>query len=166
MADVQGAQVYRYLSLPPGSEANTLARKMIDDHRGCINLNGTTVIHGEAFRGSLANATLRRRPALLDAVAARPTSEPRRVPKGLGEIAFMGAFATCLVDAEPAKAVAVIRTTEMSEEERTAIMALGEGMKGCIASDTAYHLNYGDLRTFLATAIFNSAVGGALGNRS
>ena len=78
----------------------------------------------------------------------------------------MGAFAACLVAAEPAKVAAVIRTPEMTDDERSAMMALGDAMRGCIATDTAYHLNFGDLRAFLATATFNSAVGGALGNRS
>ena len=167
MVDVQGTQVFRYLRLPPGSaDATKLGLRLVNDHPGCMNLTGTTVIHGEAFRGSLANAMLRHRPALLEAVAIRPAAAPRRLSGGLREMAFMSAFAACLVAAERAKAINVIRTTEMSEDERSAIMSLGEAMKGCIPSETAYHLNYGDLRSFLAAAIFDSAVGNASGSSS
>lgn len=146
------------LAEEPYSKAQwAAAKELIAGRWSCLGQKNAVAVRGDIFYGELASAMLERKPELLAQVAALPVSAPQRPGTGLKDGPFVGAFAECLAHAEPAKTVAILKTVRDSAEERAAVIAYGQALSDCTATDIAYHMNIPDLRAHLAYSVYRMA---------
>jgi hypothetical protein len=112
------------------------------------------------MRGALAEAALRRDAAKLAALAVRPAAPAARITeRGVGTRPFVIAYGQCIAAAAPAQAVALIGTPHGSDDEKRAIMAIGEPLKACMPEGVAYSLNIRDVRNHVADALYRMGAG-------
>ncbi|OQW48720.1 MAG: hypothetical protein A4S16_06200 [Proteobacteria bacterium SG_bin6] len=121
-------------------------------HNGCVR---GAVLSGQvgAIRGSVAQALLMRQAAMLDTLAARPDAPAQRPANAEGR-ALVIAYATCLLNAAPARTAALLRTPVASAEERPALLAYGEALKQCTPEGIGYRIDLPDLRNHLASIAY------------
>lgn len=121
-------------------------------HNSCVK---GAVLSGRvgAIRGAVAQALLARQPALLDTLAAGADAPARRPAPATGR-ALVIAYATCLIDAAPARTAALLRTPVASAEERPTLLAYGETLKQCTPDGIEYRVDLPDLRNHLASIAY------------
>lgn len=149
----------KLLASEPGTpQERKYAETLVLSRTPCLAGRPVLSMATSAIRGAVAEAAFRRAPGLLDKEAGAPSAAAARVVTGLQDEPFVIAYAHCLVDAAPAKVAAIFKTAETTPEERGAVIALGNSLSDCMATDVAYHINIGDLRAHLAAALYLRAV--------
>lgn len=154
---VRGAErrSLKVLRTDPGSrDEHEEVHTLVQSQAPCLGDRSVLSMHTAAIRGVIAEAVFARHGDWLQSVSAMPAAAPVRVAGKLEVEPFMVAYAGCIAKAEPAKAAAVLATEPTTAAERSAVLGLGDTLKDCMAIDVAYHLNIGDLRTHLASALF------------
>ena len=107
------------------------------------------------MRGALAEAALLRDAARLAALAARVGATPSRISEtAAGTRPFVIAYGQCIAGAAPSQSVALIATPHGSDDEKRAMLAIGEPLKACMPEGVAYSLNIRDVRNHVADALY------------
>lgn len=121
-------------------------------HSNCVK---GVVLSGKvgAIRGAVAQALLDRDAKLLDTLAARPDAPAVRPAKAEGR-ALVITYATCLLDAAPARTAAFLRTKVAGADQRPAMLAYDEVLKQCTPEGIEYRLDLPDLRNHLAAIAY------------
>lgn len=148
-------RVSNFMATTPNSPEET------KNARGFASLSSCT--RGRAFvsartgemRGALAEVLLKREAAKLSALAARSAAVPARIAeRAAGTRPFVIAYGQCIAAAAPAQAVSLIATPHGSDDEKRAVMAMGEPLRACMPEGVAYSLNIRDVRNHVADALY------------
>jgi hypothetical protein len=111
------------------------------------------------MRGALAEVMLKRDAAKLNALATRSAAPAVRIAeRAAGTRPFVIAYGQCLASAAPSQAVALVNTAHGSDDEKRAIVAIGEPLKACMPEGVAYQLNIRDVRNHVADALFRMSL--------
>jgi hypothetical protein len=141
------------LATAPGSrEEARLAASLAQGRAECLRGLSLGFSTG-AFRGAVAEAMLHTTPGALAALAGRGSAPPVRPASADGR-AFVIAYATCIAEAEPALAVALLGTERTSAAERAATIAFGTVLSACMPEDLEYRLDIADLRNHIAAHLY------------
>ncbi|MGL4312964.1 MAG: hypothetical protein ACRCSO_03145 [Sphingomonas sp.] len=135
------------------------AKSLLEGNFSCLRDKDAVAIRDDIFYGELAAALLAHDPMLLDRLANMPSQAPLRPAPGLDASEFINAFGECLVRAEPQKSAALLKSERGSTAEREAVLAYGDTLSACTATDIAYHMNIPDLRAHIAISAYRLATG-------
>ncbi|MGJ3648843.1 hypothetical protein ACLB0R_10255 [Sphingomonas sp. GlSt437] len=130
------------------------AETLIDGNSSCLRDKQAFSVRQDIFYGELAAALFDHEPKLIDQLAAVPPKAPVRPQTGLDSSAFVNAYGECLVNADPGKAATLLRSERDSTGEREAVLAYGDTLSACTATDIAYHMNIPDLRAHIAISAY------------
>lgn len=130
------------------------AGQLLEAAAGCDRREiGTSVAD---VRGVVAEAML---PAdVRTRLAARPPVPVVRVDAALDGRAFVATYAACLVNAEPAKSVALLATARRSQSERDGFAAYGGALADCMPEGVTRRIDRADVRNHIAAYLYRTAL--------
>lgn len=148
-------RVRAFLATAPNTREEGLAVRSFGKMESCTRGRAFVSARTGEIRGALAEVTLKRDQARLQAIAARPAEPPARIAeRAAGSRSFVIAYASCIARAAPSAAVKLIQADYASDAEKAAIVAIGEPLKACMPDGVAYQLNIRDVRNHVADALY------------
>jgi hypothetical protein len=153
-------RVAAFLGTVPHSRDETAKLQAFGKLEACTRGRMFVSARTGEMRGALAEVMLKRDAAKLSALAARPAVAAARIAeRAAGTRPFVIAYGQCLAGAAPAEAVALVGTAHGSDDEKRAIVAMGEPLKACMPEGVAYQLNIRDVRNHIADALYRMGAG-------
>lgn len=107
------------------------------------------------IRGAIAEAHLRRAPALLARGSTLAPIAPVRPAKADGR-AFVIAYAGCLTTSAPQQSVALLQTPLAGPDEHAAFLKYGDTLSACMPLDQRYTIDITDLRNHIAAIMYRA----------
>lgn len=148
------------LATQPGTREEGLALRKFTGLESCTRGRSFVSARTGEMRGALAEAALKRDAAKLASLTKRAGRAPARIAeRAAGTRPFVIAYGQCLAGAAPAQAVSLIATPHGSDDEKRAMMAIGEPLKACMPEGVAYSLNIRDVRNHVADALYRMSAG-------
>ncbi len=148
------------LATTPGTREEGQALRKFVSLDSCTRGRSFVSARTGEMRGALAEAALLRDAARLAALAARVGVTPARISEtAAGTRPFVIAYGQCIAGAAPSQSVALIATPHGSDDEKRAMLAIGEPLKACMPEGVAYSLNIRDVRNHVADALYRMSAG-------
>jgi hypothetical protein len=153
-------QARALMGTPIGSRQEyRIARRLAESRSDCVrrHINAMQMRAG-ALRGAVAEALLEGDPGAMARLRALPSTPPVRPPDAQGR-AFVTAFARCIADAEPVRAVQMLELGMEAPppEHQAAFRALGGLLDDCTPLGVTAALDPRDVRNHIAMRLYEIA---------
>jgi len=136
-------------------EERTIAIEVSKAGSNCLRGRPVLTMMTGSIRGAIAEAHLRRAPALLSRAAMLEPLAPVRPPQSDGR-AFVIAYTGCLTKSDPQHSVALLQTPLASPDERATFLKYGDTLSACMPMDQRYTIDITDLRNHIASIMYRT----------
>jgi len=148
------------MATPIGSRAErTTASRMAMSRDGCVprHFDFIPMLTGQ-FRGAVAEALIENDPGAVARLRAMPSRPAVRADPAEGR-AFVAAYARCIADADPARAVRLLETPPGAppNEQRDHFLAYGDLLNDCMPMGAVFRIEPFDVRNHMAMRLYDLA---------
>jgi hypothetical protein len=135
------------------------ARRMAESRSGCVRRHFAYIpmMTGQ-FRGTVAEALIEGDAAALARLRALPSRPPVRAEAARGR-AFVAAYARCIADADPARAVHLLELPHdaPAAAQRDRFLEYGDLLNDCMPMGFAFTIEPFDVRNHIAARLYDLA---------